>query len=46
LNEEERTGSEGGCHDVRGASLTTLDGRLKLVIVRIFVIVVASTDGE
>jgi hypothetical protein len=46
LNEQERTGSEGGCHDVRGARLTTLDGRLKLVVVDIFFIVVAGNDGE
>jgi hypothetical protein len=46
LNEQERTGSEGGCHDVRGARLTTLVGRLKLVVVGIVVIVVAGNDGE
>jgi hypothetical protein len=45
LNEQKRTGSEGGCHDVRGARLKTLDRRLKLVIVGILVIVVAVNDG-
>jgi hypothetical protein len=25
LNEQKRTGTEGGCHDVRGTRLTTLD---------------------
>jgi hypothetical protein len=43
---QERTGTEGGCHDMRGARLTTLDGRLKLVVVGIFVIVIAGTEGE
>jgi hypothetical protein len=38
LIEQERTGPEGGCHDVRGARLTTLDGKLKLVFVGIVVI--------
>jgi hypothetical protein len=46
VNEQERTGSEGGCHDVRRARLTTLDGRLKLVVFGFVVIVVASIDGE
>jgi hypothetical protein len=46
LNEQKRTGSEGGCHDVRGTRLTTLDGMLKLVVVGILVIVVAGNDGE
>jgi hypothetical protein len=46
LSEQERTGSEGECHDVRGARLTMLDGRLWLVVVGIFVIVVAGNDGE
>jgi hypothetical protein len=31
---------------MRGARLTTLDGRLKLVVVGIFVIVIAGTEGE
>jgi hypothetical protein len=46
LNEQERTSSEGGCHDVRSARLTTLDDRLKLVGVGIFAIVVAGNDEE
>jgi hypothetical protein len=45
LNEQERTDSEGGCHDVCGARLTTLDENLKLVVVGIIVIVVAGSDG-
>jgi hypothetical protein len=44
LNEQERTSSEGECHDVHGARLTTLDRRLKLVFVRTVVIVVAGRD--
>jgi hypothetical protein len=46
LNEQERSASKGGCHDVRGARLTTLDGRLTLVVVGLFVVVAACDDGE
>jgi hypothetical protein len=33
LNEHERTGSEGGYHDVRGTRLMTLNGRLRFDVV-------------
>jgi hypothetical protein len=46
LNEQERTGTEGGWHDVRGTRLTTLDWRLNLVVVGIVIIVVASNNRE
>jgi hypothetical protein len=46
LNEQERTGTEDGCHDVRGTRLTTLEWRLRLVVVGIVIIVVASKDRE
>jgi hypothetical protein len=38
LTRQKRTASKGRCHDVRGARLMTLDGRLNLVVVGIVVI--------
>jgi hypothetical protein len=44
LNGQKRTGTKGVCHDVRSTRLTTLDLSLKLVVVGIAIIVVASND--